>query len=147
MTIMYTIGCIIMSLAFALAFYNILLMFERKRKIWLLPILVVIGTMLIISAARTPALDRYYGVDNPHSYQDLFPESYEEGYNKGNAEGLDIGFDTGFESGYDYGYREGYKKAIEDAVLIEVTDTGYIISFNGQNNVYVCNITDVNNNK
>lgn len=143
MTIMYTIGCIIMSLAFALASLNILQMFERKQKVWLLPILVVIGTFLILSAVRTPALDRYYEVDNPHSYQDLFPEVYKEGYNKGKEEGLDIGF----KNGYDNGYREGYKKAIEEAVLVEVTDTGYIISFNGEDNVYVCNITDVNNNK
>lgn len=109
MTIMYTIGCIIMSLAFALAFYNILLMFERKRKIWLLPILVVIGTMLIISAARTPALDRYYGVDNPHSYQDLFPESY----------------------------AEGYHEAIKNAILIEDNEYYYVISFNGVEHMYL----------
>ena len=146
MTIMYTIGCIIMSLAFALAFYNIMLMFERKRKVRLLPIFVVIGVLLILSAIRTPALDRYYDVEKPHSYQDLFPEAYKEGYNKGKEDGLDTGFDIGFESGYDNGYREGYKRAIEEAVLVEVTDTGYIISFNGENNVYVCNITDVNNN-
>lgn len=145
MTIMYTIGCIIMALAFALAFCNILLMFERKRKVWLLPILVVIGTMFILSAIRTPALDKYYEVENPHSYQDLFPNAFKEGYSKGKMEGLDTGFDTGFESGYDNGYREGYKRAIEDAVLVEVTSTGYIISFNGEDNVYVCNITDVNN--
>lgn len=146
MTIMYTTGCIVISLAFALAFYNIILMFERKRKVWLLPILVVIGVLLILSAVRTPALDRYYDVENPHSYQDLFPEAYKEGYNKGKEDGLDTGFDIGFESGYDKGYREGYKRAIEEAVLVEVTDTGYIISFNGEDNVYVCNITDVNNN-
>lgn len=147
MTIMYTIGCIIMSLAFALAFYNIILMFERKRKVWLLPILVVVGILLILSAIRTPALDRYYDVENPHSYQDLFPEAYEEGYNKGNAHGLDNGFDTGFESGYDNGYREGYKKAIEEAVLVTVMEDGsYIISFNGENNVYTCNITGVDIN-
>ena len=122
MTIMYTTGCIIMSLAFALAFYDILLMFERKRKIWLLPILVVIGTMLIISAARTPALDKYYEVDNPHSYQDLFPEAYKEGYG------------------------DGYEKAIKSASLIRIDEDSYVISFNGQNHIYVHSTTDANYN-
>ena len=104
MTIMYTIGCIIMSLAFALAFYNIVLMFERKCKIWLLPILVVVGALLVLFAARIPALDRYYEVENPHSYQELFPEAY----------------------------KEGYQDAISEAILIEVNDCGYVISFNGE---------------
>lgn len=108
MTIMYTIGCIIMSLAFALAFYNIILMFERKRKVWLLPILVVIGILLILSAVRTPALDRYYEVENPHSYQGLFPEAY----------------------------KEGYQDAISEAILVEVNDYGYVISFNGEAHWY-----------
>jgi hypothetical protein len=111
-----------MSLAFVLAFYNILLMFGRKRKIWLLPVLVVIGSFLIVTAARIPILDKYYGVENPHSYQELFSEAYEEGY------------------------RDGYKKAIEEAQLITVMNNGrYIIDFNGNSHVYSCNITDVNN--
>lgn len=117
MTIMYTIGIIIMSLAFTLSFYNILLMFERKCKVWLLPILVVIGTMLILQSTSIPRLDRYYGEENPHSYQDLFPEAY----------------------------KEGYKKAIEDAVLIEVTDTSYTISFNGEDNFYIHSVPDADN--
>lgn len=83
MTIMYTTGCIIMSLAFALAFYNIILMFERKRKVWLLPILVVVGMLFLLHATSVPRLDKYYGVNNPRSYQSIFPEAYEEGYNAG----------------------------------------------------------------
>ena len=107
MTIMY-IGIVLVSLAFALAFYNIVLMFERKCKIWLLPILVVVGALLVLFAARMPALDRYYEIENPHSYQELFPEAY----------------------------KEGYQDAIHDAVLIEVNDYGYVISFNGEAHYY-----------
>ena len=147
MTIMYTIGCIIMSLAFALAFYNIMLMFERKRKVWLLPILVVIGAMLILHAIITPKLDKYYEVENPHSYQELFPNAYKEGKQAGLEEGINHGHNEGFKKGHDVGYEEGYRKAIEDAVLVTVMENGnYIISFNGEDNVYTCNITDVNIN-
>lgn len=108
MTIMYTIGCIVMSLAFTLAFYNIVLMFERKRKVCLLPILVIVGVLLVLFAARMPALDRYYEAQNPHSYQDLFPEAY----------------------------KEGYQDAISEAILTEVNDYEYIISFNGEAHYY-----------
>lgn len=108
MTIMYTIGIILMSLAFALALYDILLMSEGKLKIYLLPILVVVGTMLILVTTSTPRLDKYYGVDNPHSYQDIFPDAFNEGYNK----------------------------AIKEAVLIDITESGYILSFNGEEHFY-----------
>lgn len=108
MAIIYTIGIILISLAFTLAFYNIVLMFERKCKVWLLPILVVVGVLLVIFAMRMPALDRYYEVENPHSYQELFPEAYEE----------------------------GYQDAISEAILIEVNDYGYVISFNGEAHWY-----------
>ena len=108
MTIMYTIGIVLLSLAFALAFYDILLMSEGKLKIYLLPILVVAGTMLILVTTSTPRLDKYYEVDNPHSYQDIFPDAFNEGYNK----------------------------AIEEAVLVTMTKNGYILSFNGEEHVY-----------
>lgn len=108
MTIMYTIGWVIMALAFTLSLYNIVLMFERKHKIWLLPILVVIGTIFVLFATSIPRLDRYYEVENPYSYQDLFPEAY----------------------------KEGYQDAISEAVLIEVNDYGYVISFNGEAHWY-----------
>lgn len=135
MTIMYTVGCIIMSIAFALAFYNIILMFERKRKIWLLPILVVSGILLVLCATQQPRLDRYYQVENPASYQDLFPDAYAEGFNNG----ISTAHEAGYESGHEDGYREGYEAAIKDAVLVEMTDNGYIISFNGEDNIYVYN--------
>lgn len=106
-TIMY-IGIVLVALAFTLSFYNIVLMFERKCKVWLLPILVVIGTILILFATSTPRLDRYYEVENPHSYQELFPEAY----------------------------KEGYQDAISEAILIEVNDYGYVISFNGEAHWY-----------
>ena len=109
MTIMYTIGIVLMSLAFAIAFYNILLMAEGKRKVWMLPILVVVGTLLVIVAASTPRVDRYYRTNNPRSYQDLFPEAYEEGYHE----------------------------AINDAILIEDNEYYYVISFNGVEHMYL----------
>lgn len=108
MSIMHTIGWVLLALAFTLSFYNIVLMFERKRKVWLLPILVVIGTILVLFATSIPRLDRCYEVENPHSYQELFPEAY----------------------------KEGYQDAIHDAVLIEVNDYGYVISFNGEAHYY-----------
>lgn len=94
MTIMYTTGIVLMSLAFAMAFYNILLMFEKKRKIWLLPILVVVGILCILCATSTPRLDKYYEVENPHSYQELFPNAYKEGYTNGYEEGYKRAFET-----------------------------------------------------
>lgn len=107
MTIMYTIGIILMSAAFAFSFfYTISLMAERK--FWMLPILVVVGTMFILTAISTPRLDRYYGVKKPHSYQDLFPEAY----------------------------KEGYQEAIKNAILIKANEYGYIISFNGEEHIY-----------
>ena len=109
MTIVYTIGIVLMSLAFALAFYDILLMSEGKLKIYHLPILVVVGTMLILVTTSTPRLDKYFQVNNPHSYQDLFPEAY----------------------------GEGYHKAIKDAILIEDNEYYYIISFNGTEHMYL----------
>ena len=90
---MYTIGIIILSLAFILSLLNIIEMLERKRKVWILPILVVVGILLVLCAAQQPRLDKYYEVENPHSYQDLFPEAYKEGF------------------------ENGYKRAIEEAVL------------------------------
>ena len=107
MTIMYTIGIVLLSIAFAISFfYTCLLM--AKRKFGALPILIVVGTMLILIAISTPRLDRYYEVENPHSYQDLFPEAY----------------------------KEGYQDAINEAVLIEANKYGYIISFNGKEHWY-----------
>ena len=108
MTIMYTIGIVLLSLAFALSFYNILLMFERRRKIWLLPVLVVTGCFLLLMAGSKPRLDRYYEKENPASYEQLFPNAFNEGYNK----------------------------AIEEAVLVTMTKNGYILSFNGEEHFY-----------
>lgn len=125
MTIMYTIGIVLMSLAFAIAFYNILLMAEGKRKVWMLPILVVVGTMLILVTTSTPRLDKYYEVDNPHSYQDIFPDAYEEGY------------EDAYGDAYEEGYGEGYHEAIKDAILIEDNKHYYVISFNGVEHMYL----------
>lgn len=108
MTIMYTIGIVLLSLALALSFFNILEMFEKKRKIWLLPILVVTGCFLLLMAGSKPRLDRYYKIDKPASYQDLFPKAY----------------------------KEGYQDAINEAILIEIDDYGYSISFNGEVHQY-----------
>ena len=135
MTIMYTVGMFLFSLAFVLSLYNIILMIERKDKIWLLPIFVVIGTFLVLCATQQPKLDRYYQVENPASYQDLFPNAYKEGV----KESTSTAYESGHENGYEIGYEAGYEAAIKNAVLIEVTDNGYIISFNGEDNVYVYN--------
>lgn len=147
MTIVWTIGWILLATAFAVGVYNILHMLEGKSKAYLLPWLVVIGMLMILGAMRAPALDKYYGVEEPKSYEAIMPDAYNEGYETGKKEGLDTGHDIGFEGGYDYGYREGYKRAIEEAVLVTVMEDGsYIISFNGEDNVYTCNVT-INNNK
>ena len=122
MTIIYYAGMFILSIAFILSIFNIIDMIEKKSKVWILPILVVTGIILILYATQQPRLDKYYQVENPASYQELFPDAYEEGFNN------------------------GYEAAIKDAILVETTDTEYIISFNGEDNIYVCNITDVNNN-
>lgn len=107
MTTMYTIGIILLSIAFAISFFcTFSLMAEGK--FWMLPISVILGTILILTATSIPRLDRYYGVENPHSYQDLFPEAY----------------------------KEGYQEAIENAVLIKANEYGYIISFNGEEHIY-----------
>lgn len=111
----YIIGWVLLALAFVISLFNIIEMLERKRKVWILPILVVVGVLLVLCAAQQPRLDKYYEIENPHSYQELFPEAYKEGF------------------------ENGYKRAIEEAVLVETTDTGYIISFNGKDNVYVYN--------
>ena len=111
MTIMYTVGMFILSLAFILSLFNIIEMIKREGKVWILPILVVSGILLVLCATQQPRLDKYYQVENPASYQDLFPDAY----------------------------AEGYEAAIKDAVLIEVTDNGYVISFNGEDNIYVYN--------
>ena len=111
MTIMYTVGMFLLSLAFVLSIFNIIEMIERKDKVWILPIFVVGGILLILCATQQPRLDKYYEVENPHSYQELFPNAY----------------------------AEGYKAAIKDAVLVETTDNGYVISFNGEDNIYVYN--------
>lgn len=108
MTIMYTIGVILISIAFALALYDILLMSEGKLKIYPLPILVVIGIMLILVTTSTPRLDKYFQANNPHSYQDIFPDAFNEGYNK----------------------------AIKEAILIDMTESGYILSFNEEEHFY-----------
>lgn len=139
MTIMYTVGMFLFSLAFVLSLLNIVEMIERKRKVWLLPILVVIGTFLVLCATQQPKLDRYYQVENPASYQDLFPDAYKEGYNNGVKESTSTTYESGHENGYEIGYEAGYEAAIKNAVLIEVTDNGYIISFDGEDNVYVYN--------
>ena len=107
MTIMYTIGIVLLSIAFTFSFFSTCLLMA-ERKFWMLPISIVIGTILILVAISTPRLDRYYGVENPHSYQDLFPEAY----------------------------KEGYQDAIMDAQLIEVNDYCYAINFNGQIHYY-----------
>lgn len=139
MTIMYTVGMFILSLAFVLSLFNIIKMIEEKSKIWILPILVVGGTLLVLCAVQQPRLDKYYDVENPVSYQDLFPDAYKEGYNNGVKESTSTAYESGHENGYEIGYEAGYEAAIKNAVLIEVTDNGYIISFNGEDNFYVYN--------
>lgn len=135
MTIMYTVGMFLLSIAFALSLFNIIEMIERKSKIWILPILIVVGILLVLWATQKPRLDRYYQVENPASYQDLFPDAYAEGF----SNGISTAHEAGYESGHEDGYREGYEAAIKEAVLVEVTDNGYIISFNGEDNIYVYN--------
>ena len=135
MTIMYTVGMFILSLAFVLSLFNIIEMIEGKNKIWILPILVVGGILLVLCATQQPRLDKYYQVENPASYQYLFPDAYAEGF----SNGISAAHEAGYESGHEDGYREGYEAAIKDAVLVEVTDNGYIISFNGEDNIYVYN--------
>ena len=135
MTIMYTIGISLLSIAFTLSFFKIIEMIERESKIWILPILVVAGILLVLCATQKPRLDKYYQVENPASYQDLFPDAYAEGF----SNGISTAHEAGYESGHEDGYREGYEAAIKEAVLVEVTDNGYIISFNGEDNIYVYN--------
>lgn len=139
MTTMHTIGCIIISIAFVLSLFTIIDMVKGNNKIWILPILIVVGIFLILCATQKPILDRYYQVENPSSYRELFPETYDEGYNAGFKDGVSSINKTSYEAGHNTGYKEGYEKAIKDAVLIEVTDNRYIISFNGEDNIYVYN--------
>ena len=88
MTITYTIGIVLLSIAFIISFFcTFSLMAERK--FWMLPISVILGIMLILAAISIPKLDRYYDVNNPSSYQDLFPEAYAEGYAAGYKKALE----------------------------------------------------------
>ena len=41
-----------------------------------------------------------------------------------------------YESKIKEAYRNGYQQAIYDAELVESSDTGYILSFNGEENWY-----------
>ena len=44
-----------------------------------------------------------------------------------------------YESKIKEAYRNGYQQAIYDAELVESSDTGYILSFNGEENWYTFN--------
>lgn len=108
MTIMYSIGWFLLALAFVVSFYNMIEMVEGRNKIYIVPILVIVSVLLILTAQSKPRLDRYYQVDNPSRYEELYPEAY----------------------------KEGYTDAVLQASLVEVNDYGYIISFNGKEHFY-----------
>lgn len=108
MTIMYTTGWVLLAIAFAISFYNVAEMIESKSKIYIVPILVVVSVLLILTAQNKPRLDKYYQVENPSVYAELYPEAY----------------------------KEGYIDAILQASLIEVNDYGYTIDFNGEEHFY-----------
>ena len=104
----YIIGWVLLALAFAISLFNIIEMTEGKSKVCLVPILVVVSVLFILTAQNKPRLDRYYQVEDPMSYTELYPEAY----------------------------KEGYQDAISEAILIEVNEYGYIISFDGEAHCY-----------
>lgn len=119
MTITYKIGCILAFLAFIVALYDIIRAILNRRRIKLLPVLMVISTLLIIPSIKAQS------------------QSYKDGFRKGSQLGLETGFNQGFNSGVQNSYDVGYRKAIEDACLVYIRDDGdYIISFNGEEHLY-----------
>ena len=104
----YTIGWILLAFGFVISLHNVIEMIEGKSKIYLVPILVVVSVLLILTAQNKPRLDKYYQLENPMTYKELYPEAY----------------------------KEGYQDAIIDAQLIEVNDYNYAINFNGQIHCY-----------
>lgn len=111
----YIIGWVLLALAFAISLFNIIEMTEGKSKVCIVPILVAVSVLFLLIAQNKPRFDRYYQVENPMSYADLYPEAY----------------------------KEGYTDAVLQATLVEVNDYGYIISFNGEEHFYA--YEEVNN--
>lgn len=102
-------------------------------------ILIVIGLSLAFSATEAPRLDKYWGKENPKTYESLggnYAAAVSEGFGQGYLHGYEEGRGDGYEMAKS-AHEDGYREAVLEAVLVESNEDGYIIDFGGEVHEYL----------